>query len=64
MIINEKTKLAEILDKEEIFDVLIDNNFPCVHCPMASMEDLTIKEICEGYNVDFKKLKKDLKELS
>lgn len=64
MKITQNTKLKEILEREELFDVLIEHGFPCISCPFAKLEMnlLYVKTICEMYNIDKKKLIKDLND--
>jgi len=54
--------IADILEKPEFVEILKKHNFPCVTCPMArfEMEKLKIGEVCKMYDIDEKKLIKDL----
>ena len=57
------TTLSEIIDKKGVRKVLENYNFPCLHCPMARMEDLRLEEICNMYGIDLNKLLKDLNKI-
>jgi len=60
--INGKTNLAEILKDPKLIKVLEKYNFPCLSCPFAKMEieNLEIKDVCKMYNIDEKRLIKEL----
>jgi hybrid cluster-associated redox disulfide protein len=62
--ITEETKLGEILENKELFEILEKYNFPCLGCPLAKfeLENLELGQICKIYNIDAKKLIKELNE--
>jgi hypothetical protein len=62
--ITTKTKLREILENKKLFKVLEKYNFPCLSCPLAKfeLENLELGQICKIYNIDAKKLIKELNE--
>lgn len=64
MKITKETTLKDILKIKGIEKVLLKNNIPCVTCPFAKveMERLTIQDICQSYNINIKKLIKDIED--
>ncbi|MGC8880766.1 MAG: hypothetical protein ACP5OX_00575 [Minisyncoccia bacterium] len=60
--ITEKTALGELFNNKHYLKVLAKYNVPCLSCPFAIFEiqHLTIKEVCKAYNIDMKKLLKEL----
>ncbi|MDD4049782.1 MAG: DUF1858 domain-containing protein [Candidatus ainarchaeum sp.] len=64
MKITSETKLKELLEREDIFEILMAHGFPCVTCPMARMEMdiLEIGAVCEMYGIDQISLLEDLNE--
>jgi arsenate reductase-like glutaredoxin family protein len=62
--ITEETTLKEILENKEMIKILESFGVPCVFCPFAKMEmeNLRLKDICENYNIDSKRLIKKLNE--
>jgi hypothetical protein len=64
MKINSQTPLAEILKKPELVKVLEKYKFPCLSCPFAKMEieNLKLGNVCKIYNIDEKRLIKELNE--
>jgi len=62
-ITKEKT-LAEILNLPGAAKILAKYNLPCLSCPFAKMEmeNLKIGQVCQMYNIDVKKLLKELNE--
>lgn len=60
--ITEKTNLSEILKNSKLTEILKDYNFPCLYCPMVrfEMERLTLKEVCQRYNIKIDNLLEDL----
>jgi len=64
MTITKNTTLAEILKIPGAEDILAKFNLPCLWCPMmkTEMHKLKIGQICEMYNIDIKKLLKELNE--
>lgn len=63
--ITEETTLAEILKSPENEKILAKHNLPCLTCPFAKyeMENLTLGQVCQTYNIDPKKLLKELNEV-
>lgn len=63
--INKDTTLAEALSLEGSEEIMAKHNLPCLTCPMASMEmnELTLGQICEMYQLDLESLLKDLNNL-
>jgi len=43
-------------------EILAKHKFPCLHCPVATMEigTLTLGQVCEMYGLDTEALIKDL----
>jgi len=64
MKITSETKLKELLEREDIFEILMAHGFPCVTCPMARMEMdiIAIGAVCEMYGIDQISLLEDLNE--
>jgi len=62
MKITENTTLAEVLGKPELVKILTKYNLPCLNCPFAKleMENLKIGEICKMYEINLRKLLKEL----
>lgn len=60
--ITKLTTLAEILELPNGEKILAKYNVPCLFCPMMTTEAkmLTIGHICKAYNIDIKKLLKEL----
>jgi hypothetical protein len=67
-LVTEKSTLKEVLEHEGLEEVLMENGFPCVSCPMAKMEmdKLEIGFVCDRYDIDkvqlIKKLNESLKD--
>ena len=63
MEINKNTLLAELFEREEYKRALEALGVPCFSCPFFKEEAsyLTVGEVCERFNLDFKKLIKELK---
>lgn len=59
---DKDTTLEEILENEEARKILEEHNLPCLGCPMAQfeMEDLTLEEMCDRYNLDLEQILKEL----
>lgn len=64
MKITSKTKLKELLEREDIFEILMAHGFPCVTCPMARMEMdfLEVGAVCEMYGINEIDLLEDLND--
>lgn len=62
--ITKDTNLTEVLKIKKAQEILEKFKIPCLSCPMARYEiqDLKIGEICEKYEIDLKKLLKELNE--
>ncbi len=62
MKIDSNTKISEILKRKELVKVLEKYNFPCLSCPFIKeeMENLKLSQVCRMYNIDEKKLIKEL----
>ena len=60
--INKNTTLAQVLKHPKLAEILSEYQVPCLGCPMArfEMENLTLGEIAERYNIDIKGLLKAL----
>lgn len=56
------TTLEEIVEDEEAQRVLAEYKVPCLGCPMAKfeMKDLTLKQICDQYDLDLDEILKEL----
>jgi len=54
MKVTPDTKLKEIIETPEVFEILMAHGFPCVTCPMARMEMdfLEVGAVCEMYGID------------
>ena len=65
MKISGETTLKEVLEREGAQEILSKHDVPCVPCPFAKMEmgKLTLKDICEKYNIKIENLLKDLKKV-
>jgi hypothetical protein len=63
--ITASTKLSKILELKDGEKILHKNNVPCVTCPYAAMEinKLKIGQVCKAYNLNLKKILKDLNNL-
>ena len=63
--IDENTTIAKVLEKEGAEKILLKYKFPCLGCPMARYEidSLKLGEVCNMYDIDIKKLIKELNEL-
>ena len=63
--IDEKTTVAKVLEKKGAENILKKHKFPCLGCPMAQMEMKTLKlgQVCDMYNLEKKKILKELNEL-
>lgn len=63
--ITESTTLEAALKIKGAEEVLSKHNFPCLTCPMAQFEmnTLTLKNICNMYDIDLKKVLEDLNKL-
>lgn len=66
MKITKDTTLAKVLEIKGAEKILSEFEMPCLHCPMAQMEMNTLKlrDICNMYGLDLKKLLKELNKLS
>ncbi|MEK7173041.1 MAG: hypothetical protein AAB740_03625 [Patescibacteria group bacterium] len=64
--INEKTFLAEIMEKEGAQEILAKYKVPCLTCPMAQyeMQALTIGDVCQMYGLDLPKLLVELNQIA
>ncbi|MEF8847367.1 MAG: DUF1858 domain-containing protein [Candidatus Paceibacterota bacterium] len=64
MSFDEDTTLEELLEDEEAKEVLEKYELPCLGCPMAQfeMQDLTLKDMCNRYNLDVDKILEELNE--
>ena len=62
--ITKDTNLSEILKYPELIKILAKYNLPCLDCPFAKseMENLRIGQVCQMYDIDVKKLLKELNE--
>jgi len=60
--ITEQTTLSEVFRNPKSKEVLEKYNFPCLSCPFARYEvkSLKIGDVCKMYNIDVKKLLKEL----
>ena len=60
--IKGNTLLSEIVNNKKFLKILTKYQVPCLTCPFAIFEiqNLTLKEVCETYNLDLKKLLKEL----
>ena len=60
--ITKETILAEIVKDQEMADILVKHNLPCLTCPFGKieMEKLKIGEVCQMYGLDIDKLLADL----
>jgi len=60
--ITKDTFISEILEYPKAKKILAKYNLPCLNCPMAVFEmgALKIGEVCKMYNIDLKKLLKEL----
>ncbi len=60
--ITENTFLLEIINNKKLQKILAKYQVPCLTCPFAIFEikNLTLKEVCETYNLDLKNLLKEL----
>jgi len=60
--ITKDTLLSKILKYPKVKEILAKYNLPCLGCPMAAFEmgALKIGEVCKMYNIDLKKLLKEL----
>lgn len=63
--ITKNTNLSEILKHPKLTEILIKYNLPCLSCPFAKMEieKLKIGDVCKMYNIDEKKLIKELNKI-
>lgn len=66
MKITQDTTLSEILNISGAEKVLAKYSLPCLTCPHAQMEmnSLKIGEITKMYNLDLKRILKELNQLS
>lgn len=57
-----KTTLAKIIEKKDGAKILMENNVPCLACPMSQFEidKLEIGEVCKMYDLDLNKILKEL----
>ena len=64
--ITKDTTLAELLNNPETLKILAKYSLPCLNCSMAKfeMENLKIGDICRMYEIDSKKLLKELNSVS
>jgi len=60
--ITENTILSEVLKQKGAEKILAKHNLPCLTCPMAKfeIEILKLGQVCETYEIDIKKLLKEL----
>lgn len=60
--ITKDSFLAEVFKNPKTLQILAEYQLPCLYCPMArfEMENLTLKEICQRYNINIKNLLEDL----
>lgn len=58
----EKTTLDKLLSQPELIEILAKFKLPCLWCPMAQFEvaQLQIGQVCQVYQIDAKKLLKEL----
>lgn len=63
--ITEDTSLAKILEYPKAQKILAKYNLPCLSCPMAAFETglLKIGRVCKMYDINLKKLLKELNSL-
>ena len=63
--IKSETTLKEILEKKGAAEIFMENNVPCLSCPMASFEidKLKIGEVCKMYGLSLEKILKELNKL-
>jgi len=63
--ITSETTLKEILEKKATAEILMENDVPCLSCPMASFEidKLKIGEVCKMYGLSLEKILKELNKL-
>ena len=63
--INKTTTLEKILEIPRSEKILEKYKVPCLACPFAKLEmgDLNLEVICRNYNIDIKKLIKELNNL-
>lgn len=64
MKITSETKIKEILDREDLFEILMAHGFPCVSCPISRMEMdiLDIGSVCEMYGINEIDLLEDIND--
>lgn len=62
MKITKETTLEKIIEKKGAGKILAENGVPCLSCPMAQFEidKLQIGEVCKMYNLNLKKILKEL----
>ena len=60
--VTSKTTLEKIVGKKGAEDILNSNGVPCLSCPMAKFElgSLEIGKVCDTYDLDLKKILKEL----
>lgn len=60
--ITKESTLKQILEIKDADQILIDYHVPCLFCPMIKqeMDQLTIGQVCEMYEIDLGNLLKDL----
>jgi hypothetical protein len=65
MKITKQTNLGEIMELKGVNEVLSKHDVPCISCPMAQFEmnELTLGQICENYDIDAEKLIQELSKL-
>jgi len=65
MKITKDTILADLLENLKAREILAKYNLPCLDCPMAQyeMKSLKIGQVCKMYNIDIKKLLKEMESL-
>lgn len=58
----KKTKLEQVLARDETKEILLKHKVPCVTCPFAQaeMDQITLEAIGDMYGIDLEKLIKDL----
>ena len=62
--INQDTLLKEVFSDPKKVKVLAKYHLPCLNCPLAffEIENLTLKEVSQRYDIDLEKLLKELNQ--